>query len=255
MRTLHEFRPFRAKRIGKLVSPKPRAYPSSFRYAELRQASALGCNRSPLQGEEGLGMRQQMLQGVTRLLLITAISVFVIAGCGAKRQDTEAVALAEIKPAPSFAFTNFDGRMVTNADFKGKVYIAYFFFTSCGGPCPIMNSKANVLQAEYAGEDDFRIAGFSVDPETDTVEKLFKYAERYSAKPGKWSMLRNDQEIVAELASKGFMMGDASTPSLHSTRFALVDRKGMIRGYYDGMDDAKVDELRTAINYLLDEHS
>jgi protein SCO1/2 len=118
-----------------------------------------------------------------------------------------------------------------------------------------MNSKANVLQAEYADEDDFRIAGFSVDPETDTVERLSKYAERYSAKPGKWSMMRNDREVVADLASNGFMMGDAKVPALHSTRFALVDRKGMIRGYYDGMDDAKVEELRAAIDHLLGEKS
>ncbi|MFZ1731084.1 MAG: SCO family protein [Bacteroidota bacterium] len=217
-----------------------------------------------LQGEEGIGMRQPMLQGeegqpmlqgAARLLLMTVISIFVIAGCGDKRQGVEAVTLPEIKPAPAFSFTNFDGRTVTNADFKGKVYIAYFFFTSCGGPCPIMNSKANVLQAEFSDAPDFRIAGFSVDPETDTVEELFKYAQRYSAKPGNWYMLRNDQEIVAQLASKGFMMGDASTPSLHSTRFALVDRKGVIRGYFDGMDDAKVEELRTAIDFLLGENS
>lgn len=187
--------------------------------------------------------------------IIVALLLLTIAGCGTKHQDAEVAALPEIKPAPEFAFTNFDGRIVTNADFKGKVYIAYFFFTSCGGPCPIMNSKANVLQAELSDAPDFRIAGFSVDPETDTVEKLSKYAERYSAKPGKWFMLRNDQEVVAQLASKGFMMGDASTPSLHSTRFALVDRNGMIRGYYDGMDDAKVEELRSAIDFLLGEKS
>ncbi len=187
--------------------------------------------------------------------IVLALMALLIIGCGAKHRDAEIAALPEIKPAPAFSFTNFNGKTVTNDDYKGKVYIAYFFFTSCGGPCPIMNSKANVLQAEYADENDFRIAGFSVDPETDTVEKLFKYAERYSAKPGKWSMLRNEQDIVAALASKGFMMGDASTPALHSTRFALVDRQGMIRGYYDGMDDAKVEELRGAIDHLLGEQS
>ncbi|MFA6233111.1 MAG: SCO family protein [Bacteroidota bacterium] len=187
--------------------------------------------------------------------LIITIFVLAIVGCGARQQEARITALPEIKPAPAFSFTNFDGRTVTNADFNGKVYIAYFFFTSCGGPCPIMNSKANVLQAQYADIDDFRIAGFSVDPATDTVERLSRYAERYSAKPGKWFMLRNDQDIVAELASKGFMMGDSRVPSLHSTRFALVDRTGTIRGYYDGMDSAKVEELRAAIDFLLGEKS
>ncbi len=190
-----------------------------------------------------------------RIIPLTIVVLLFAAGCQSQRGGAEQLTLPEIKPAPSFSFTNFDGRTVTNADYAGKVYIAYFFFTSCGGPCPVMNSKVNVLQAEYADQADFRIAGFSVDPERDTVKRLARYAERYSAKPGKWAMMRNDREVVADLASHGFMMGDANVPALHSTRFALVDRHGMIRGYYDGMDDEKVQELREAIDFLLGDKS
>lgn len=184
-------------------------------------------------------------------LLVAA--AFTAGGCQSDSGRAEVPALPEIKPAPSFSSVNFDGGTVTDSDLDGKVYIVYFFFTSCGGPCPVMNSKANVLQAEYAKEDDFRIVGFSVDPDNDSVARLSRYAERYHAKPGVWSMLRNDKATVAELSSKGFMMGDADVPAMHSTRFALVDRAGMIRGYYDGMDETKVDELRAAIDFLLGE--
>ncbi len=192
-----------------------------------------------------------------RISVISFLLASLFATFGGCRQSTDRAiqSLPQIKPAPSFSFTDFDGRTVTNRDFAGKVYIAYFFFTSCGGPCPVMNSKANVLQAEFADAADFRIAGFSVDPDNDTVEKLARYAERYSAKRGTWAMLRSGKDIVTDLASNGFMMGDADVPALHSTRFALVDRKGMIRGYYDGMDDAKVEELRAAIEFLLGEAS
>jgi protein SCO1 len=185
-----------------------------------------------------------------------ALSVLLVtSGCGTKSGRVEVGELPEIKAAPAFSSVNFDGRTVTDRDLAGKVYIAYFFFTSCGGPCPVMNSKANVLQAQYVREKDFRIVGFSVDPDNDTVERLARYAVRYNAKPGIWSMLRNDKATVAELASKGYMLGDADVPAMHSTRFALVDRDGMIRGYYDGMDDEKVDELRAAIEHLLGEDS
>jgi len=192
-----------------------------------------------------------------RISIISFLLAALFVSLGGCRQGTDRAiqSLPEIKPAPSFSFTDFDGRTVTNRDFAGKVYIAYFFFTSCGGPCPVMNSKANVLQAEFADAADFRIAGFSVDPDNDTVEKLARYAERYSAKRGTWAMLRSGKDIVTDLASNGFMMGDADVPALHSTRFALVDRRGMIRGYYDGMDDAKVEELRAAIEFLLGEAS
>lgn len=192
----------------------------------------------------------------TQLLLATLAAVtLVLAACQSRQETVEVGELPEIKAAPDFSSVNFDGRTVSRRDLDGKVYIAYFFFTSCGGPCPVMNSKANVLQAEFAGEKDFRIVGFTVDPDNDSVKQLARYAERYSAKPGVWSMLRNEKPVVAELASKGYMMGDADVPAMHSTRFALVDRQGMIRGYYDGMDDAKVAELRAAIEKLLQERS
>lgn len=194
-------------------------------------------------------------KGTQLLLAALAAVTLSLAGCQSRQETVEVGELPEIKASPDFSSMNFDGRTVSRRDLDGKVYIAYFFFTSCGGPCPVMNSKANVLQAEFAGEKDFRIVGFTVDPDNDNVEQLARYAERYNAKPGVWSMLRNEKPVVAELASKGYMMGDADVPAMHSTRFALVDRKGMIRGYYDGMDDAKVAELRAAIEQLLQERS
>ena len=196
-------------------------------------------------------MNTQHIRAFAAKLLLA--SAALVAGCQSHSGGTHVPEMPEIKPAPAFSFTNFDGRTVTDRDLSGKVYIAYFFFTSCGGPCPVRNSKANVRQPEYAGEKDFRIVGFSVDPDNDSVERLARYAERYHARPGVWSMLRNEKTVVAELASKGFMMGDADVPAMHSTRFALVDRGGMIRGYFDGMDDGKVDELRAAIDALLKE--
>lgn len=194
-------------------------------------------------------------KGTPLFLAALAVLTLVLAGCQSRQETVEVGELPEIKAAPEFSSVNFDGRTVSRRDLDGRVYIAYFFFTTCGGPCPVMNSKANVLQAEFAGEKDFRIVGFSVDPDNDSVKQLARYAERYNAKPGVWSMLRNEKPVVAELASKGYMMGDADVPAMHSTRFALVDRKGMIRGYYDGMDDAKVAELRAAIEQLLQERS
>ncbi|MCB2206071.1 SCO family protein [bacterium] len=191
------------------------------------------------------------MKGHIRTYALLSLTLLFLAACQSGAPQHEVHELPEIKHVPAFKFTNFNGGELTDEDLEGKVFIAYFFFTSCGGPCPIMNSTANVLQAEYADADDFRIVGFSVDPERDDLERLTKYAERYHATPGRWYMLRNDKDVVADLASNGFMMGDASVPAMHSTRFALVDGKGMIRGYYDGTDETKVDDLRAALNYLL----
>jgi protein SCO1/2 len=185
--------------------------------------------------------------------IVGALALAAILGtsCATREQRPPAALPAVVKAAPAFSGTNFDGSTVTDAQLRGTVYLAYFFFTSCGGPCPVMNSKANVLQAEYADAADFRIVGFSVDPDNDDVPRLARYAERYNAKASRWFMLRMSADSVAALASKGFLMGDASQPALHSTRFALVDAEGNIRGYYDGMDDAKLRDLRAVLDRLL----
>jgi protein SCO1/2 len=190
-----------------------------------------------------------------RIIPFALAAVIITAGCQSHTATKKISSLPEIKKAPAFEFTNYDGTVVTNNDLSGDIYIVEFFFTSCGGPCPIMNSTANVLQSEFMDIPNFRIVSFTVDPETDDLARLTKYADRYNAKPDRWYFLRNSKEIVAQLSSKGFMMGDASQPAMHSTRFALVDTKGMIRGYFDGTDKEKVDELREAIRYLVEDRA
>ncbi len=189
----------------------------------------------------------------TTCFLLSALAVVVVAAglasCSGER-SAETPELPVLREAPAFSAANYDGRTVTQDDLRGRVWIAYFFFTSCSGPCPIMNSTANVLQAEFKDMSDLRIVGFTVDPDNDSVERLAKYAVRYNAQPGRWYMLRTDFETVGSIAVDGFAMGDRTTPALHSTRFALVDRAGKVRGYFDGTDAATVDALRAAIRAL-----
>ncbi len=181
--------------------------------------------------------------------VLACASVFGLASCGGGQSESTPD-LPVLRDAPSFSCVNHDGGTVTQEALAGRIWIAYFFFTSCSGPCPIMNSTANVLQAEFSDMADLRIVGFTVDPDNDTVERLAAYAERYHARAGRWYMLRTDTESVGSLAVDGFAMGDRTTPALHSTRFALVDRDGRVRGYFDGTDPKNVDELRAAIRAL-----
>jgi protein SCO1/2 len=190
--------------------------------------------------------RQYWRAGLLALLL-------AVAGCRPTGSAEAAARLAPVRDEPSFAFASADGHTVTKNDFSGHIHIAYFFFTSCGGTCPIMSASARELQKDLADVPDFRIAAFTVDPENDTPERLSAYAAKYNAKKGTWFFLRGSVDSVAALASLGFMMGDSSTPALHSTRFALVDRAGVIRGYFDGTDTQKMIELREAVRLLAEE--
>jgi protein SCO1/2 len=153
--------------------------------------------------------------------------------------------------APAFTLTDAENKTFSSEALRGRVWIAYFFFTSCAGPCPILNRNVSRLMQEFAESPNFHAVGFSVDPETDTPEVLAKYGERYGADTSRWHMLTGPIEKITDLADHGFLVGGGETPLIHSTKFVLVDAQGNVRGYYDGTDDEEVAQLRNAVRRLL----
>jgi cytochrome oxidase Cu insertion factor (SCO1/SenC/PrrC family) len=169
--------------------------------------------------------------------------------------------LAAYGRVPSFTLTSQTGDPVTLAALKGQIWIADFFFTSCSSSCPMMSAGMQNLQKALGDSKGVRLVSFSVDPERDTPEKLAEYARGYGATPDHWLFLTGDKKQVRRLAVEGFHVsaGDASPEDiqqgaetvLHSTRLALVDGHGDIRGYYDGTDAKALDQLGQDVRRLL----
>ena len=123
--------------------------------------------------------------------------------------------------------------------------MANFFFTTCPGPCLRMNAKMMELQEALKGDHaNVPLVSFSVYPEQDTPEVLRRYAERFKALPDRWFFLTGERSKIYDVAKKGFMLitmeapGEGGKPPedgqfIHSTKFALVDRQGVVRHYYD----------------------
>jgi protein SCO1 len=165
--------------------------------------------------------------------------------------------LERLAPAPQFQFTAQDGTTVSNADLKGKVWVADFIFTRCAGPCPVMTSRmAEVNQALSGKAKDVELVSFTVDPEYDTPQVLKEYGERVGASPERWKFLTGPKDQIEATVMKGFLQALSREPSgvpIHSTRFALVDRDGWIRGFLDGNDPELPQKLLMDIGDLLRE--
>ena len=162
----------------------------------------------------------------------------------------------------NFKFLNQEGEKITQAEVKGKVYVAEYFFTTCGTICPKMNDQMRRIQFEFAANDDVRLMSFTVDPEVDTVAQMKRYADDHGAKTGQWHFLTGPKEDLYHLARKSFFvlkpaeaknLGDVGSDFIHTNNFVLVDRKGRIRGYYDGTSKKEVDVLMKDITRLLEE--
>lgn len=158
-----------------------------------------------------------------------------------------------------FALLNQNGDTTTQADLRGKVYVADFFFTTCPTICIDMAKNMRKLQAEFANDADVMLVSHSVTPEIDSVPVLRAYADMQNAIPGKWLFLTGDKEQIYNLARKHYfaVMEPGATFNehdfIHTDNFVLVDSQKRIRGIYIGTNDAEVDKLIKDIRILLQE--
>ena len=100
------------------------------------------------------------------------------------------------------------------------------------------------------GLKNVRLVSFTVDPEFDTPEVLAKYAELCGADPKRWWFLTGPKDEINKVAT-GVHMGKLGDPTMHSTSFVLVDKQGIVRGYYDANDPERFLELKRSIKTLL----
>lgn len=156
---------------------------------------------------------------------------------------------------PDFNLIDQDGKAITQQQLRGSIYVADFFFVRCGSICPKMSTQLTRVQAEFEKDSTVKIVSFTVDPENDTVEVLRQYANDYNAIAGKWRFATGRKDSIYNLAQKGFFitaMEDKAHPVdfIHSDKLVLVDKRGWIRGYYNGTDLKEVDKLMTEIRVL-----
>ncbi|MGB5238839.1 MAG: SCO family protein [Flavobacteriaceae bacterium] len=144
----------------------------------------------------------------------------------------------ERRKVPAFSFINQDSLVISNEDYKGKVFVVDFFFTTCPSICPLMSKNLVELQEEFREFENFGLASFTINPQYDTPSVLKHYAERYGISDMDWHLLTGNVEQVYDLANTGFNMYAAIDDQVpggfeHSGMFALIDKQGYIRSRLD----------------------
>lgn len=163
---------------------------------------------------------------------------------------------------PSFQLTDEHGNVFTSKRLQGKIYVANFFFTRCGTICPKINTQVSRATDAFVRDTDIHFISISVDPKYDEPGKLSTYAKRFDADSTRWTFLTGEKKTIYPLILKGFHvpLADASeydaaikNPDetfIHSERLVLVDKEGVIRGFYDGTNKKEVDRLIVEIKVL-----
>ncbi|WP_317899471.1 SCO family protein [Aurantibacillus circumpalustris] len=154
-----------------------------------------------------------------------------------------------------FNLINQYDETVSKETVKNKIYVANFFFATCQSICPEMSTNLTDVQKAFADDDSLLILSHSVNPLHDTVEVLMDYASTYKASKNKWHLLTGDKKHIYDLAKTSYLVNafeDDGSPEgfLHSELFLLIDKKGRMRGMYDGTDKAQVQKLIEDIRLL-----
>ncbi len=161
------------------------------------------------------------------------------------------------KIAP-FAFTNQNGKKVTNKDYEGKIYVADFFFTTCQTICPKMTDNMVWLQDKIKDNPKVKLLSHSVFPDEDTVEVLKKYAKEKGVIDEKWNLVTGNQNDIYKIARQSYLVVKTGKPEemydmVHTENFVLVDQKGRIRGFYNGLNiDKNVKDEKNLTQLLED---
>ncbi len=160
-----------------------------------------------------------------------------------------------------FSFVNQDGKIITDKNYDGKIYVADYFFTTCKTICPKMTNELQRVQEKFAYTNGMvQILSHTVNPENDSVPILKAYSEMVHADNTMWNFVTGDKKQLYDMARNSYLVnalqGDGGPDDfIHSELFVLVDKEKHIRGVYDGTDIKAVNDLLDDIKVLIAEYT
>jgi protein SCO1/2 len=172
--------------------------------------------------------------------------------------DSTVQYVAKYHTIADFSFTNQNGKTITQKDYEGKIYVADFFFTTCGSICPIMTTNMIDVQKAFADNPKVMLLSHTVTPEIDSVSVLKKYAVEKGVIDSKWNLVTGDKKDIYSMARKSYLAVKLGKPEelydmVHTENFVLVDAERRVRGFYDGTKKEEIKKLIEDIHWLLTE--
>lgn len=188
------------------------------------------------------------------IILLFWLGIFI----GTNNWKKQSPVLSYVQP---FSFTNQDGKVFTERDMNGKVTVVEYFFTTCQGICPKVNTNMKKVYEKYKGNTDVLFISHTCMPEIDSVPVLKRYADSLNVNTDQWVFLTGRKDSLYNMARQSYLLDDPSNSVkniddqfIHTQFWALVDKQGRVRAQiYDGLKQKDVDAVIKQIALLLKE--
>ncbi len=185
---------------------------------------------------------------------VEVLPIYQPAEVNEKLVDSSIIHVAKYHKISDFKLTNQNGKEITQANYKDKIYVADFFFTTCQDICPVMTKNMYQLQEELKNDNEILLLSHTVIPEVDTIEQLKEYAIENKVDDSKWNLVTGDKKQIYELARKSYLAVEDSNfnefDMIHTENFMLIDKEKQIRGFYDGTNSEEINRLLKDIEIL-----
>ena len=182
------------------------------------------------------------------------LKVYQPADVSTELVDTTLQYVKKYHTIANFSLVNQNGKIITQANYKDKIYVADFFFTTCQTICPIMTDHMLEIQEKLKNNNEILLLSHTVTPEIDSIPQLKKYALEKGVDDSKWNLVTGDKKEIYDLARKSYLAAKdvpyEEYDLIHTENFVLVDKKKRIRGFYDGTDPEAIKSLFHDIEVL-----
>ena len=154
---------------------------------------------------------------------------------------------------PEFQLTDQSGRVIQNADLRGKVAVVDFIYTRCPLPdiCPRLSANFAALQRKFLSRpgNDLLLLSITVDPDYDTPQILADYAKRWSADNHSWHFLTGEVSKIAAALGEVYWTDEGSIG--HNSMTSIIGRDGKLAAMVDGAS-WRIDQLEELVQHELE---
>jgi protein SCO1/2 len=166
---------------------------------------------------------------VTAALALAAaagVTLFARPGAGASGAAGFEGAVRPAIPPQDFALRDQDGQAVSLRDFRGRVVVLTFMYTTCRDTCPLTATQIRGAMDDLGA--DVPALAVSVDPANDTPERARRFLFKRGLSGDRMRFLLGSRRELAPIW-KAYGIQPQGTAFDHSSYVLLIDRRGRQR--------------------------
>ncbi|MEY4587298.1 MAG: hypothetical protein RL035_245 [Pseudomonadota bacterium] len=169
-----------------------------------------------------------------KIVLLFLILICLVSCQNSNQQTFVGTDISSVRMDTAFSLKDFNGRIRTLEDFKGRVVVLFFGFTHCPDICPTTLTdlkKTMVLLKDKASA--VQVIFITLDPARDTEDVLKKFIPTFNSSFLGLTGTESDIDKVAnQLKIFNKKVNDGSKAGYtidHSAGLYVIDKKGSIK--------------------------